>query len=224
MTGAWLQEILNSFLASDDVFRLNFFQAVVFLSPRPDEVNIHEDAKELLLGYSTVYYEFYPSSVGIEQGVFLLSEGTLASVYRLYNDTHRAFLHSMVAHERRYNYLPRECPHYWTDRYSGFYRLATTGERLESVAIAVPSRISSVRTPEYPLAGIRIAVKDIFEVQNIRISVCNKAYYELHDPPKKTAACIELLQEAGAVIVGTTKLASFAATEEPVECIDYQAP
>lgn len=28
----------------------------------------------------------------------------------------------------------------------------------------------------------------------------------------------------GAVIVGTTKLASFAATEEPVECVDYQAP
>ena len=67
-------------------------------------------------------------------------------------------------------------------------------------------------------------MKDIFEIQNVRTSVCNKAYYELHAPPTKTAACVELLSEAGAVVVGTTKLASFAATEEPIECIDYQAP
>ena len=30
--------------------------------------------------------------------------------------------------------------------------------------------------------------------------------------------------DAGAILVGTTKLASFAATEEPTQYIDYQAP
>jgi Asp-tRNA(Asn)/Glu-tRNA(Gln) amidotransferase A subunit family amidase len=80
-------------------------------------------------------------------------------------------------------------------------------------------------TPKLPLKGVRVAVKDIFEVENVRTSVCSKAYYELHysSPPKKSAACVELLIAAGAAIVGTTKLASFAATEEPIECIDYKA-
>lgn len=76
------------------------------------------------------------------------------------------------------------------------------------------------------MSGLRIAVKDIFQIKGLPTSVCNKAYFDLyHDStPEKTAACIELLTDMGAVIVGTTKLASFAATEEPVECVDYQAP
>jgi Asp-tRNA(Asn)/Glu-tRNA(Gln) amidotransferase A subunit family amidase len=92
------------------------------------------------------------------------------------------------------------------------------------VAIAVPSRLKSRVSQDQPLAGLRIAVKDIFEIKGVRISVCNKGYYELYPPPQKTAASIDLLCCAGAKIIGTTKLASFAATEEPVECIDYQAP
>jgi Asp-tRNA(Asn)/Glu-tRNA(Gln) amidotransferase A subunit family amidase len=76
------------------------------------------------------------------------------------------------------------------------------------------------------MSGWRIAVKDIFQIKGIPTSVCNKAYFDLYSDkvPSQTAACLELLTNLGAVIVGTTKLASFAATEEPVECIDYQAP
>ena len=79
-------------------------------------------------------------------------------------------------------------------------------------------------SPEYPLAGLRIAIKDIFTIQGIKTSVCNRAYYELYPPATDTAACVKLLRQKGAVIVGTTKLASFAATEEPLECVDFQAP
>jgi len=50
----------------------------------------------------------------------------------------------------------------------------------------------------------------------------NKAYGDYHPAATKTAACIERLVEAGAVIVGTTKLSSFMATEEPTQSIDYQ--
>lgn len=75
-----------------------------------------------------------------------------------------------------------------------------------------------------PLSGWRIAVKDIFQVEGIKTSVCNRAYYDLYPPAPKTAACIEILQQKGAHILGITKLAAFAATEEPIECVDYQAP
>jgi Asp-tRNA(Asn)/Glu-tRNA(Gln) amidotransferase A subunit family amidase len=67
-------------------------------------------------------------------------------------------------------------------------------------------------------------VKDNFDIKGLQTSACNRAFYELYPPAPKTAAAIQTLYDQGAVIVGSTKLASFAATEEPVECIDWQAP
>ena len=95
---------------------------------------------------------------------------------------------------------------------------------MQTLSIAVPSRIRDTMTAAKPLAGLRIAVKDVFQIKGICTSLCNRAYYELYPPATKTAGCIELLLQSGAKIVGTTKLASFAATEEPIECIDFQAP
>ena len=67
-------------------------------------------------------------------------------------------------------------------------------------------------------------MKDNFRIHGVRTSLCNRAYYELYPPSKETADCVSLLISAGAHVVGTTKLASFAATEEPIECVDFQAP
>jgi len=67
-------------------------------------------------------------------------------------------------------------------------------------------------------------VKDIFQIEGIKTSVCNRAFYELYPPASQTAACVKILEQKGAHVVGTTKLAAFAATEEPIECVDYQAP
>lgn len=72
--------------------------------------------------------------------------------------------------------------------------------------------------------GLRVAVKDIFQIRGIRTSLCNRSYYDLYPQATETAGCIEILIQAGAIIVGTTKLASFAASEEPLECVDFQAP
>ena len=94
----------------------------------------------------------------------------------------------------------------------------------QTTSIAVPSRLLSPGEVIRPLSGWRIAVKDIFHIKGTRTSACNRAYRALYPPASKTAACIEVLEEAGAVVIGTTKLASFAAAEEPLECIDFQAP
>lgn len=67
-------------------------------------------------------------------------------------------------------------------------------------------------------------VKDIKKIQVIRTSVCNRAYYELYAPPTETASCIKKLEREGAVVVGNTKSVSFAVTEEPLECVGFQAP
>jgi Asp-tRNA(Asn)/Glu-tRNA(Gln) amidotransferase A subunit family amidase len=88
----------------------------------------------------------------------------------------------------------------------------------------VPSRLKGPKARGNRLSGWRVAVKDIFTIQGLKTSVCNRAYYELYPPALYTAGCIKLLQDEGAYVLGTTKLASFAATEEPIECVDYQAP
>ena len=44
----------------------------------------------------------------------------------------------------------------------------------------------------------------------------------MYPPAGKTAACIEHLIDAGAVIVGKTKLSSMVSTEEPTQGIDFQ--
>ena len=95
---------------------------------------------------------------------------------------------------------------------------------MQTLGIAVPSRLRDGIAAAKPLAGLRVAVKDIFEIEGIRTSLCNRAYYDLYPPAAKTAACIDILRQLGAIVVGTTKLASFAATEEPIECVDFQAP
>ena len=102
--------------------------------------------------------------------------------------------------------------------------LWVAGSYVQSLSIAVPSRLRYKTTAATPLTDLRVAVKDIFHIQGIRTTVCNRAYYELYPAATRTAACIQILRHMGAVIVGTTKLASFAATEEPLECVDFQAP
>ena len=110
------------------------------------------------------------------------------------------------------------------DKHSPALELHIGGDYVQQNAIAVPSRLRNTATSSQPLAGIRVAVKDIFQIDGVRTSLCNRAYYELYPPAEETAGCIELLAKAGANIIGTTKLASFAATEEPIECVDFQAP
>ncbi len=88
--------------------------------------------------------------------------------------------------------------------------------------VAVPSRL---KTPiSGPGSAWRVAVKDIFQISGIKTSLCNRAYYDIYPPASETAACIKLLEEMGAYVLGTTKLAAFAATAASMACVAYPAP
>ena len=93
-----------------------------------------------------------------------------------------------------------------------------------TAVVAVPSRIRGEPTESDPLRGLRVAVKDNFHMKGLRTSLCNRAYRDTYPPQDETAACIRKLELAGAYIVGTVRMAAFAATEEPIECVDYEAP
>ena len=76
-------------------------------------------------------------------------------------------------------------------------------------------------THQLPMAGLRVAVKDNFDLQGSKTSLCSRAYYETYPPKSQSSPCIQRLLDLGSVIVGKTKLTSFATWEEPVESIDY---
>jgi Asp-tRNA(Asn)/Glu-tRNA(Gln) amidotransferase A subunit family amidase len=81
------------------------------------------------------------------------------------------------------------------------------------------------RTKEKPLAGIRVGVKDLYDLNGVKSSRGNRAWYYLYPAANKTAPAIQNLIDAGAVIVGTQKLSQFANGENPTaDWVSYLAP
>lgn len=94
------------------------------------------------------------------------------------------------------------------------------------VRVVVPSRSysSSKKDPNKPLLGVRITVKDIFDIKNFKTTLCNRAWTEYHAQKAETAPSVQRLQDLGAVIVGKTRLNAMVVREEPMECVEFLAP
>lgn len=52
---------------------------------------------------------------------------------------------------------------------------------------------------------MRFAVKDMFEINGLTTTLCNRAFYDINTPSKSTATCVTTLVDAGAHVLGTTK-------------------
>lgn len=72
------------------------------------------------------------------------------------------------------------------------------------------------------LRGTRLAVKDLFQLEGQKNSLCSRAYHEVCPPAEKTSSSISTLMDAGANVVGFTKLSSLISREEPLEAVDFQ--
>lgn len=92
------------------------------------------------------------------------------------------------------------------------------------VRLVVPSRSYFQKSDERPLDGVRIVIKDNFDIEGSRTSLCNRAWQELHPPAKKTAACVEKLIQLGAIVLGKAKLQALIVREDTMECVDFLAP
>lgn len=138
---------------------------------------------------------------------FLSAQGEIHRAYRLYADTQGSFIESIYADlDGSHSVLPAHVPG-------------------PDLAIAVPSRLYYDNTPEKPLAGLRLGIKDIYDVAGIKTGNGNRAWYHLYPPANATAPAVQRLVDAGAVIVGKQKTAQFANGEYAnSDWIDYQAP
>ena len=85
-------------------------------------------------------------------------------------------------------------------------------------------RVYAYASAESPLRGVRVAVKDNFDIEGTKTSLCSRPYLQMYPRKLKTAPCIQKLVDLGACIVGKTKLCAFAQWEEPTEAIEYMSP
>jgi Asp-tRNA(Asn)/Glu-tRNA(Gln) amidotransferase A subunit family amidase len=94
------------------------------------------------------------------------------------------------------------------------------------VRVVVPSRSysSSKKVSNKPLLGVRIAVKDSFDVKGFKTTLCSRAWTEYHESKSETALSVQRLQDLGAIIVGKTRLNAMVVREEPMECVEFLAP
>lgn len=134
--------------------------------------------------------------------------GELHQAFRLYEDFAGAFIQSLLQRpDGRFQPLSAQMP------------------ASAALTVGVPSRLYFKRTEEKPLAGVRVGVKDIFDVAGVKKSNGNRAWYTLYPPAEATAAAMQNLLDAGAIFVGVQKTSQFANGERPTaDFVDYHAP
>ncbi|PVH80611.1 amidase signature enzyme [Cadophora sp. DSE1049] len=211
ITPAWIESQINSYLVDDDVFRLEFLHGVILVPAGEEEIEVSESARRYLRTRGTNWIQVVPPRLAATaclcEGPCVIVNGHLYEAWRVYSDTHGTLLTALQPSSER-----------------PLQRLELPLDRDGFLQIAVASRLKSRNCSDQPLAGVRVMVKDNFHLQGLKVSLCNRAYYDTYPPSKKTAVCLQRLIDLGATIIGQAKLNSFGAWEEPTEYIDYQAP
>jgi hypothetical protein len=135
------------------------------------------------------------SSRTIPSGPYFLEThtGSLYPVYRLYDDFAGAFIEPLL-----------QTPN------GTFQILSAQIPGSASLTIGVPSRLYYTKTKEQPLAGVRLAVKDIYHLAGVKGSNGNRAWYNLYPANNITGTAVSRLIAAGAQIVGLQKPSQFA--------------
>ncbi|MCJ1405391.1 hypothetical protein MMC11_008619 [Xylographa trunciseda] len=210
-----LEAIIANYTASDDVFQNGFLQAIyieytgsVAAGPKtPFATSIASNMT--LLGTSIDNPAECLGSTLAPGPYFVSSTGGIFQAYRLYSDFAGAFIQPLIpAANGTYAALPAAIP--------GIEGPST---------IAVPSRLYYTITPEQPLAGIRLGVKDIYDIAGVKTSDGNRAWYNLYPAANVSALPVQRLIDAGAVIVGKMKTSQFANGEEATaDWVDFHSP
>jgi hypothetical protein len=227
VTQSILQDLVASYLAADDVFSEDFLGAIL-ISSTAAEATLDPTAITYLESYeaSHVFLSGSFQSVNISSsstitalsglalppGPYMVSitENSISFdvVYLLYVDSYRDFLYGAYdSNDGNGSYvsLPSSLPRFWDP------------------VIPVPSRIYSW-ADDRPLAGDRVAVKDLFDIQGLQTSGGSQAWAHITPIANGTAPAIQRIIDLGGVIVGKYKLAQFASGADPWNWQDEHYP
>lgn len=201
---ASLPELFANWTSTDDVFQDGFSttvlrrgQADALTTRRPEADGAESRILQL-------------DSANIPSGPYFLetATGALYPVYRLYNDFSGAFTESLL-----------QTPN------GTFQPLSAHIASSATATIGVPSRLYYNRTAEKPLAGVRIGVKDVYQLAGAKSSFGSRAWYDLYQASDTTGPAVQRLIDAGAQIVGLQKASQFANGERATaDWVDYHSP
>ncbi|KIW82970.1 hypothetical protein Z517_02213 [Fonsecaea pedrosoi CBS 271.37] len=207
-----LKTTFDTYLARDDVWTPEFANALFLQCPKT-KLDL-DKVKGLAPEYSinNVFYgDFNQSSIeNVPIGPYFVHKftGDVYRAYKLVNDFNQAFIQSSYQDEQ------------------GFHHpLAAASMSAGALTIGLPSRLYFTRTPEQPLAGFRVAVKDLYDLQGLKTSGGNRAFYTMATATNVTAYPVQRLIDAGAVVIGKNHLSEFAfAGPDMTEHVDYLLP
>ncbi|KAK8084481.1 amidase signature enzyme [Apiospora hydei] len=214
ITKCWIRSVIRHFEKHDDVFRQEFLEGLVVIGNSRANV-MFQPGDCFLLGSTTKTKWIYvtPSNSHpnkLKPGPHYLYGGLLRPVCRLYDDAQYCFLTTLKPQNTAAG---------------SFRQLHVAGTRYQTLGVAVPSRLPACDDGnQYGLSQMRIAVKDLFQLRGLKTSLCNADYYRRCPPAQATAIVVQRLVDAGAQILGLTKLSSMIAREEPLEAVDFQTP
>lgn len=204
---AELPGMFSSWATMDDVFQPAFLQAIL-LNDITWTSEQHDELKHTSLSQSIVLKSSKISHLAKGPYFLDLATGNLHPIYRLYDDFAGAFNEALLANPD-----------------GTFQTLSAKAPSSATLTIGVPSRLYYETSESKPLAGVRIAVKDIFSLAGVKRSNGNRAWYHLYPPSKTTGTAMSRLIEAGAIIVGTQRVSQFATSEvATVDWVDYHSP
>jgi hypothetical protein len=177
-----------------------------------EDVSLPSSWGNKFLGFSAAYStkKVTTSSKSIPPGPYFLdaATGDVFEAYLLYSDVMGSFTQGLYAvGDGSYDVLPASLQGY------------------ASLTIGVPSRLYFTKTKHQPLAGVRLGVKDLYDIKGVKTGCGNRAYYETYPAANTTGPAIQSLIDAGAVIVGKMKTSQFANGETATDdWVDYHSP
>ncbi|KAK1999876.1 amidase [Colletotrichum falcatum] len=212
-TGEELRQVVDNSLRQDDVFVRGFLKDVLVSAGGPED--LHVSVIEYLgsLGSNIIYADADgPTTCGSTTltpcPLFALEVGNKLSVSRvqlLYPDTYRTFVTG-------------------TYESNGTYKSFTQAdENWGYPLIPVPSRLYSIEDRR-PLAGQRIGVKDIYDLEGVQTTAGSHAYAAVNGVARKTAPALQRIVDLGGVLVGKQKTAQFASPAYPWDWNDEYYP
>ncbi|KAL4862608.1 hypothetical protein BDV12DRAFT_207102 [Aspergillus spectabilis] len=217
LTTAAIEELVDVYETTDDVFNKGFLKNIYVTyngtHKKPSfDFSLPSIWNNQFLGHSGQYgsKNAFKCSKDIAPGPYFLdpSTGAVFEAYLLYSDVMGSFTDGLIAvGDGSYDVLSASVQGY------------------HSLTIGVPSRLYYTKTAEKPLAGVRLGVKDLYDIKGVKTGCGNRAYYDLYPPANATGPAIQSLIDAGAVIVGKMKTSQFANGETATaDWVDYHSP
>ncbi|OBT49057.1 hypothetical protein VE00_00202 [Pseudogymnoascus sp. WSF 3629] len=203
LTFSSVEDKFKKFPASDDVFNPNFSGLLIIqTNAKAEKFSVPVGIKAHI--QETIWDDRIP------EGPYFVKGSSVHQAWRLYPDQLNSFMAATVLDDAvpyKFRTLPAA-------GYDGLYQ-----------AVAVPSRLYSNQSEQKLLDGMRITVKDNIHLDGMVTTLGCRAFAQYYGVQNATSDYLKGLIDLGAVIVGKTKLSSFAGTEAPPKGpVDYFAP